>query len=89
MNHANPSAGMLILPANKNASEAIPLASLAAGAEGSLAYTRLIVSRCSQGLLDPFQCGVCGLIALDPIGWNGPQEPLCARCADPIEMGRE
>jgi hypothetical protein len=81
-----PSAAMLIFPANKNASGAIPLA---AGAEGSLAYTRLIVSRCSQGLLEPFCCAVCGVMTLDPIGWNGARKPLCARCADPLAKGEE
>jgi hypothetical protein len=80
---------MVLLPADQNAADATSVAPLAAGAEGSLAYTRLIVSRCSQGLLEPFQCAVCGIIALDPIGWNGPQEPLCARCADPVEKGNE
>jgi hypothetical protein len=53
------------------------------------AYVGLVVSRCSQGLLEPFRCAVCGVMALDPIGWNGPHEPLCARCADPIERRKE
>jgi hypothetical protein len=80
---------MVILSADQNAAEATSVVPLAAGAEGSLAYTRLIVSRCSQGLLEPFRCAVCGNMALDPIGWNGPQEPLCARCADPVEEREE
>jgi hypothetical protein len=48
------------------------------------AYARLIVGRYAEGLLEPFQCAVCGIMALDPIGWNEHREPLCARCADPI-----
>ena len=52
---------------------------------GSFAYESLIVSRCAQGLLKPFECVVCRAMALNPIGWNGHREPLCARCADPIE----
>jgi len=46
---------MVLLPADQNAAEATSLAPLAAGAQGSRAYTRLIVSRCSQGLLEPFR----------------------------------
>ena len=76
---------MVLLPADQSTAEATSVAPLAACAESSLTYTRLIVSRCSQGLLEPFRCAVCGVIALDPIGWNGPGEPLCAACADPVE----
>jgi hypothetical protein len=54
-----------------------------------LAYIHLIVSRFAHGLLEPFRCAICGVMALDPIGWNGPQEPLCARCADPVENREE
>jgi hypothetical protein len=89
MNASDLRSAMVILPTDQNAAEATSVAPLATGAEGFFAYTRLIVSRCSQGLLEPFQCAVCGIIALDPIGWNGPQEPLCARCADPVENREE
>lgn len=46
----------------------------------------LLVDRYSQGLLAPFSCSRCGVIALDPLGWNGPRQPLCERCADPEEV---
>jgi hypothetical protein len=42
----------------------------------------LILSRYAEGLLEPFRCAVCGTAALDPIGWNGPRQPLCETCAD-------
>jgi hypothetical protein len=84
--HSAPRVGILILPTDKNA----PYRRLSTqfrhsdvGAESSLAYTHLIVSRCSQGLLEPFRCAGCGILALDPLGWNGPRQPLCGGCADP------
>jgi hypothetical protein len=93
MRHLNPSVAKEPLAANKNASRAKGACSAGkinqAGAEGSLAYARLVVSRCSQGLLEPFRCAICGLMALDPIGWNGPGQPLCAGCADPVETRSE
>ena len=46
-------------------------------------YMRLLVRRCSYGLLWPFRYSECGITALDPIGWNGPGQPLCELCADP------
>lgn len=48
------------------------------------AYVDLVVSRYSLKLLQPFRCAVCGVMALDPIGWNGPGQPLCELCADGI-----
>jgi hypothetical protein len=84
---SDPRAGILILPANEN--EPWAKGTCAAGqgnqtgGHSSLTYIRLIVSRCSQGLLEPFGCVVCGAMALDPIGWNGPHQPLCEFCADP------
>jgi hypothetical protein len=85
MSASDPRSAMVLRPADQNAAEATSVAPLAAGAEGSPAHKRLIVSRCSQGLLEPFQCAVCGVMALDPLGWNGPRQPLCGGCADPTE----
>ena len=42
----------------------------------------LLLSRYAKGLLQPFTCFGCGQKALDPIGWDGPQKPLCETCAD-------
>src|SRR5256885_5726021 len=86
MKHADPSAGVLILPANENAAYrrlSTQLSHSDAGADGWLAYIRLIVRRCSQCLLEPFGCVVWGAMALDPMCWNGPGQPLCGGCADP------
>lgn len=86
-------AGVLRLPANQNASRAKGARAFGRinqpGGHSSVLYLKLIVSRCSQGLLEPFRCAVCGIQALDPIGWNGPHKPLCGRCADPVEQGGE
>ena len=46
-------------------------------------YWQLIVARYLDGLLSPFACSGCGALALDPIGFDGPQRPLCDACADP------
>lgn len=43
---------------------------------------RLLADRVNQGLLVPFVCSNCGVLALDSLGWNGPRLPLCGRCAD-------
>jgi hypothetical protein len=96
---SDPRAGILILAANQNEPWAKPACAVGqinqAGGhalpEGGQmnaaalkdAYVDLVVSRCSQGLLEPFQCTVCGVMALDPIGWNGYRQPLCGFCADP------
>jgi hypothetical protein len=45
-------------------------------------YWRLLTERYSQGLLQPFACFRCGVLGLDPLGWDGPRRPLCASCAD-------
>jgi hypothetical protein len=52
------------------------------------AYWRLLVSRFKAGLLEPFRCAKCRVVALDPIGWSGPREPLCERCAGWEGMGQ-
>jgi hypothetical protein len=44
---------------------------------------RLLIERYTSGLLAPFICSCCGVIALDPIGWNGSGRPLCESCSDP------
>jgi hypothetical protein len=51
-------------------------------------YWRLLTNRLGQGLLEPFVCAGCGAVALDPIGWNGRRQPLCASCADGTEVPR-
>jgi len=99
MRHLDLSAAMETLAANKNApgaKEACAVGQInqpgghASPEDGQMnaaalkdAYASLVVSRCSQRLLEPFQCAVCGVVALDPIGWSGPHKPLCAACADP------
>jgi len=45
-------------------------------------YWRLLVERLSENLPTQFVCSACGVIAIDPAGWNGPKRPLCERCAD-------
>jgi hypothetical protein len=45
-------------------------------------YWQLLTRRYSEGLLAPFSCAECGVVALDPVGWNGTYKPLCDRCAD-------
>ena len=45
-------------------------------------YSRLLFQRTYTGLLRPFRCSGCGLLALDPIGWNGHQRPLCEVCSE-------
>lgn len=91
--------GVLILPANQNepwAKEACAVGQINQAGGHALpeggqmnaaalkdAYVDLVVSRCSQGLLEPFQCAVGGVMALDPIGWSGHRQPLCGFCADP------
>ena len=86
--HSDPRPAILIFPANQNGPWAKGACTAGlisqAGADASLLYARLIVSRYSQKLLEAFQCAVRGITALDPIGWNGPRQPLCARCADPL-----
>src|SRR5208337_1443239 len=52
----------------------------------SLAYPILLGNRYGEGLLVPFICARCARPALDPIGWNGPAQPLCERCADPVRL---
>jgi hypothetical protein len=44
-------------------------------------HWRLCARRLAQGLLTPFACWSCGVIALDPLGWNGRGKPLCEACA--------
>jgi hypothetical protein len=48
-----------------------------------------IWQRCAQGCLQPFHCSACGHLSLDVLGWNGPNQPLCERCADPEEPPAE
>lgn len=43
---------------------------------------RLLADRFNRGLLFPFVCSNCGIVHLDPIGWNGRNQPLCQICAD-------
>jgi hypothetical protein len=97
--------GFLILPANQNepwakgacavsqinqaGGHALPEGGQMNAAALKDAYVDLVVSRCSQGLLQPFQCAVCGVMALDPIGWNGHRQPLCGFCADSLERRKE
>jgi hypothetical protein len=45
-------------------------------------YSRLLFQRTYVGLLRPFRCSGCGLLALDPIGWNGHRQPLCEACSE-------
>jgi hypothetical protein len=42
----------------------------------------ITTERFKEGLLAPFECALCGIIHLDPIGRNGKQEHLCNACAD-------
>jgi hypothetical protein len=49
----------------------------------SLAYPIRLGSRYGEELLVPFICARCARPSLDPIGWNGPHQPLCEQCADP------
>jgi hypothetical protein len=42
----------------------------------------LTTKRLDEGLLSPFTCMRCGVIALDPHGWDGPHTLLCSECAD-------
>jgi hypothetical protein len=51
----------------------------------SLAYPIRLGTRYGEELLVPFVCARCARPALDPIGWNGPGQPLCERCADPVK----
>lgn len=97
--------GVLILPANQNepwakgacavgqinqaGGHALPEGGQMNAAALKDAYVDLVVSRNSQKLLEPFRCAACGIMALDPIGWNGPGQPLCAGCADPVEARSE
>jgi hypothetical protein len=43
-------------------------------------YRRRLVRRWRRGLLHPFRCVRCGNLALDPLGWDGPERPICADC---------
>jgi hypothetical protein len=45
-------------------------------------YWAMIAQRLSERLLSSFNCSACGILACDPLGWNGPGLPLCADCAD-------
>lgn len=47
-------------------------------------YRRLLLERCTTGLLAPFKCHWCGLPALDPIGHAGKGRWLCEACSDRI-----
>jgi hypothetical protein len=105
MSHLNPRPATIYLAANKNdpgakgacavgqinqaGGHALPEGGQMNAAALKDAYVDLVVSRCSQGLLEPFQCPVCGVMALDPIGWNWSHKPLCERCADPVERWKE
>jgi hypothetical protein len=51
------------------------------GLSASQLYLSLIARRYCEGLLQPFKCFNCGILALDPLGWAGPHKPLCGRCA--------
>jgi hypothetical protein len=44
-------------------------------------YPQVLADGYANGLLAPFRCAVCGVVALDPIGRNSRQEWLCGRCA--------
>jgi hypothetical protein len=99
MSHLNPRPATIYLAANKNdpgakgacavgqinqaGGHALPEGGQMNAAALKDAYVDLVVSRCSHGLLQPFHCAGCGLMALDPIGWNGHRQPLCGFCADP------
>lgn len=51
----------------------------------------LIVQRLRAGLLNPFQCVLCGGVAFDPVGRNAKGEHICEGCvsvADMIERNR-
>jgi hypothetical protein len=50
---------------------------------GASDYLGLLAERLSQGLLNRFHCSGCARLAIDPIGFNGRGQPLCANCADP------
>jgi hypothetical protein len=49
-------------------------------------YSHLLADRYAKGLLTPFVCYRCGRRALDPIGFDGPYQPLCEPCSDPERM---
>lgn len=51
----------------------------------SSVYLQLLAERYSTGLLTPFRCSRCNRPALDPVGWNGSQRPLCEPCSDRIK----
>lgn len=54
-------------------------------------HKRLVIQRLRTGLLAPFQCAVCGVIAFDPVARNGKHEHICAECdrgADAIERSQ-
>jgi len=53
------------------------------------AHWRLCAIRVRQGLLHPFSCASCGVIALDPIGWSGRGKPLCEVCAYSEQLAPE
>jgi hypothetical protein len=46
----------------------------------------LTAERFQTGLLSPFDCVICGVTGLDPIGRNRKQEHLCDGCSDPIQL---
>jgi hypothetical protein len=52
----------------------------------SLSYLQLVLELYASGLLEPFRCRRCDALTLDPIGWNGPHQPLCEACADPQSL---
>jgi hypothetical protein len=45
-------------------------------------YSHLLFQRTLVGVLRPFYCSSCGLLALDSIGWNGHGQPLCEACSE-------